>query len=73
MVMVLVPDREKQFAVAKAADDLAKEEAASVATSAVEAEAVVPATEVAASAVEAEAVVLDIEVETSEGDTTEEE
>jgi translation initiation factor IF-3 len=73
MVMVLVPDREKQFAVAKAADDLAKEEAASVATSAVEAEAVVPATEVAASAVEAEAVVLDIEVETSDGDTTEEE
>ena len=57
MVMVLVPDREKQFAVAKAAEDLAKEEAASV----------------AASAVEAEAVVLDIEVETSEGDTTEEE
>ena len=57
MVMVLVPDREKQFAVAKAAEDLAKEEAASVATS----------------AVEAEAVVLDIEVETSEGDTTEEE
>ena len=39
MVMVLVPDREKQNAVAKAAQDLAKEEAAAAVAPAAEAEA----------------------------------
>lgn len=73
MVMVLVPDREKQAAVAKAAEDLAKEEAAAAAAPAVEAEA--PAVEVEATAVdtEVETPAVEAEVETPEGDITEEE
>ncbi len=66
MVMVLVPDREKQAAVAKAAEDLAKEEAAAAAAPAAEAEA--PALDP-----EAETPTVEAEVEAPEGDTTEEE
>ncbi|MFT5267908.1 MAG: translation initiation factor IF-3 [Acidimicrobiales bacterium] len=79
MVMVLVPDREKQAAVAKAAEDLAKEEAAAEAPAveveapAVEVEA--PAVEVEAPAVEVEAPAVEVEAEAeaTEGDATEEE
>jgi len=48
MVMVLVPDREKQAAVAKAAEDLAKEEAAAAAAPPVEAAVEVEASDEAA-------------------------
>ncbi|MFT4596701.1 MAG: translation initiation factor IF-3 [Paracrocinitomix sp.] len=74
MVMVLVPDREKQAAVAKAAEDLAKEApAVEVEAPAVEVEA--PAVEVEAPAVEVEAPAVEVEAEAeaTEGDATEEE
>jgi translation initiation factor IF-3 len=88
MVMVLVPDREKQAAVAKAAEDLAKEapaveveapavevEAPAVEVEAPAVEVEAPAVEVEAPAVEVEAPAVEVEAEAeaTEGDATEEE